>query len=178
VRIFVSDCQDHQPFFSLAITDIAKTCFFLLFGGSTAKSASMASRCHLLAMYMHPNWALRALNNRIGQFWEITKASRTWRAYDMPRTFVVLWLLPSHIPLKGHHVQNWSKICLHEAIILISFNTLVIIERTDSFLTTSSFQIFYNQSTHVLILQLGIFLPKMIASKLIFPCQCWTNLAH
>ena len=90
----------------------------------------------------------------------------------MLRTFVVFWFLPPHISLEGDHIQYRCKVCLHEAIIFIGFDAFVVVEGVYSFLAASSFQIFYNQSPHVVIMKLGVLLLKMIVSKHVFPCQC------
>jgi hypothetical protein len=90
----------------------------------------------------------------------------------MLRAFVVFWFLPAHVSLEGDHIQNGRKLCLHEAIILIGLDAFVVVERVYSFLAASSFQIFYNQSAHVVIMKLGVLFPKMIVSEHVFPCEC------
>jgi hypothetical protein len=176
--ISVCYCQDHQAFLSLAITYVAKTCFFLFLIGSPAEPASMASRCHFLAMFMHTDGTFWTLDDGIRQFWEIAEAGRAGSSYDMLRTFVVFWFLPAHVSLEGDHIQNGRKLCLHEAIILIGLDAFVVVERVYSFLAASSFQIFYNQSAHVVIMKLGVLFPKMIVSEHVFPCECWAYFGH
>jgi hypothetical protein len=77
MRKTASHCLDHGSFFSFSIANVAVAGLKFFLVASAAVPATVTSIIHLLTILMNPHVALWAVENRIGELCNFTKASRT-----------------------------------------------------------------------------------------------------
>lgn len=133
------------------MADVTVSCFCFFIVGGAAEAATVTAVVQSLAVSVHADRALRALEDRIAHLCEVAEAGRAGRLQVILGTLVELGLAPSHVLTKGSHLLDPHKLAFSKVVHLVTLHTFVVVKEVDGLLRTGFLQVFDEQLSFVLI---------------------------